>query len=94
VTMAQNVARAHVFAEAMNEVVASVYASEILDTNTCGPCIANDGREYDAIEAAIADYASGGFHACDGGPKCRGTLVFVRHEQDTSAEANPLLANP
>lgn len=91
VTMAQNAARGHVFREALHEIVADVYASEILDSNTCAPCIANDGRSYDSIEDAIADYASGGFNACDGGPLCRGTLVIVRAEQDTSPEANPLV---
>jgi len=92
VTMAQNVARTHVFAQALEQTVASIYASEILDVNTCPQCMANDGREYDSIEAAVMDYASGGFHACDGGPRCRGTLVFVRAtEIDPASSAHPLL---
>jgi hypothetical protein len=56
----------------------------LLDTNTCGPCMANDGREYGSLEAAARDYASGGFVACEGGPRCRGTLVLV-----SAAEVNP-----
>lgn len=55
-----------------------VYASELLDKNTCVPCSQLDGRLYESLDAALVDYPSGGSYAgCLGGPRCRGTLVFV-----------------
>jgi hypothetical protein len=54
-----------------------VYASELLDRNTCGPCSMVDGAEYPSLEAGRADYPTGIYRACEGGPRCRGTLVFV-----------------
>ncbi|KWW97363.1 hypothetical protein LI90_4335 (plasmid) [Carbonactinospora thermoautotrophica] len=55
-----------------------VYASELLDRNTCGPCAQVDGRTYATIDDALVDYpGGGGFRACEGGARCRGTLVFV-----------------
>lgn len=55
-----------------------VYASELLDGRTCGPCAAVDGRMYESLESALVDYPSGGsFRDCKGGSRCRGTLVFV-----------------
>lgn len=53
-----------------------IYASELLDGNTCPACADVDGREYDSLEAAREDYPLGGFARCDGGPRCRGTLVY------------------
>jgi hypothetical protein len=82
VQMAQNVGRVKAAETVADPVVP--FASELLDTNTCGPCMANDGREYGSLEAAARDYASGGFVACEGGPRCRGTLVLV-----SAAEVNP-----
>lgn len=55
----------------------AIYASELLDKNTCGPCSLVDGREYASIEAARLDYPEGRYRECAGGPRCRGTLVFV-----------------
>lgn len=55
----------------------TIYASELLDKNTCESCKAKDGAEYDSVTAAEADYPSGGYKDCKGGPKCRGTLVGV-----------------
>lgn len=67
-----------------------VYASELLDANTCGPCAVVDGRTYASLEDALVDYpGAGGFVGCDGGSRCRGTLVLVH---DT--EAAPTLDNP
>jgi hypothetical protein len=58
-----------------------VYASELLDGRQCGPCEAVDGREYASLEEALVDYpAAGGYVHCEGGPRCRGTLVFVWDE--------------
>lgn len=54
-----------------------IYASELLDGATCGPCSMVDGAEYETLERAMADYPTGTYRACEGGPRCRGTLVFV-----------------
>jgi hypothetical protein len=56
---------------------ASVYASELLDTNTCTECVAADGTEYPSVEASEADYPIGGNINCEGGLLCRGTVVAV-----------------
>lgn len=55
----------------------AVYASELLDKNTCTECTAADGTEYETIEASEADYPIGGFVLCEGGLLCRGTIVAV-----------------
>lgn len=57
-----------------------LYASEILDSNTCGPCFAEDGKEFDTLDAARGEYSSGGYDNCEGGPRCRGTIVAVYGE--------------
>ncbi len=54
-----------------------VYASELLDRKTCRPCSTVDGRNYPSMEAARLDYPNGQYVGCDGGPRCRGTLVVV-----------------
>ena len=56
---------------------ARVYASELLDGNTCGPCSLVDGREYATLEESLIDYPEGRYRLCEGGPRCRGTRVFV-----------------
>jgi hypothetical protein len=53
-----------------------VFSSEILDTNTCGPCRAVDGRTYATVAEAAADYPAG-YARCSGGSRCRGVLVFL-----------------
>jgi hypothetical protein len=61
----------------------SLYASELLDSNTCDGCTAIDGTEYTDLDAAEADYPTGGYMDCDGGPRCRGTLVGVYGEVES-----------
>lgn len=56
---------------------ATVYASEALDLNTCGPCRTKDGTEYPNLDAALVDYPGGGLASCEGRERCRGTLVAV-----------------
>lgn len=53
------------------------YASELLDRNTCGPCSFVDGVRYDTLAAAEVDYPGGIYIGCQGGARCRGTLVAV-----------------
>jgi hypothetical protein len=78
-TQAQNTARRAVMATAP---VAKIYASELLDENTCTECAGVDHREYGSVDAASSDYPAGGYHRCLGGPRCRGTLVAVYGEGD------------
>jgi hypothetical protein len=49
-------------------------AVETNDTNTCRPCKDVDGTEYTTVAEAEADYPAAGYHACDGGLRCRGYL--------------------
>lgn len=56
----------------------SAFASEILDSNTCHPCAKLDGKDYKSFTEAREDYpVGGGYVWCDGGPRCRGTLIFL-----------------
>jgi hypothetical protein len=52
-----------------------VYGSALLDTNTCGPCEDHDGEEYPSIEDAEQDYPVGGLGDCEGGLRCRCTVI-------------------
>jgi len=58
-----------------------LYASELLDQNACEECTAIDGTEYESLEDAEADYPTGGYANCEGGPRCRGTLVAVHTDE-------------
>lgn len=55
-----------------------LYASEVLDTNSCAPCRKIDGSWLcDSSDTTKADelYPSGTYIDCLGGPRCRGLLV-------------------
>jgi hypothetical protein len=80
VQSAQNSGRFQVWENVPDERPVAWYASELLDSNTCDPCAAIDGREYDSLEDATAEYPSGGYMDCLGGPRCRGTVVAVFDE--------------
>jgi hypothetical protein len=51
-----------------------LFASEILDRNTCRNCIQVDGMRLTREDAARL-YASGGYVNCLGRDRCRGTVV-------------------
>ena len=79
---AMNTGRKAVFAETPPKLI---YSSELLDESACEECVAIDGTEYETLEEAEADYPTGGFSSCLGGPRCRGTLVAVyANEGDAS----------
>lgn len=59
-----------------------IYASELLDNNTCSKCIAKDGSQYESVTDAARDYPSGGYKDCEGREKCRGVLVAVYNETE------------
>jgi hypothetical protein len=65
-----------------------IYASELLDANTCEECVALDGNQYESVADAEQDYPSGGYKDCLGGPRCRGTLVAVYPEERTEGATN------
>lgn len=75
ISAAQNEGRRTVLSVAP---AASAYvASEILDRNVCGPCRSVDGRSFDTLADASEQYPSGGYRDCQGGVRCRGTIVAV-----------------
>lgn len=49
-------------------------ASEIRDDATCEFCEKADGRRYDTLPEAQGEYPNGGYWACRGGIRCRGTV--------------------
>nr|WP_144298771.1 phage portal protein [Streptomyces sp. TLI_235] len=52
-----------------------VTATEVHDGNRCGPCSDIDGYEFPSLDEADAAYGTGGYIDCDGGIRCRGTVV-------------------
>jgi len=62
---------------------ARYFASEKNDANRCPPCADIDGREFEDLAAAQAVYGAGGYQACEGGIRCRGTVTAV---WDTTTE--------
>lgn len=81
VQMATNSARLAVFAQVPASAIAHFIATELLDANTCGPCAAIDGMEFEALTEANRFYGSGGYIDCEGGPRCRGSVVAVLDEE-------------
>lgn len=79
-TQAQNTGRREVFSQKPSV----IYASELLDQNTCEICSAVDGQEFSDLATAEKDYPTGGHKDCLGGPRCRGTLVAVYAEGDAA----------
>ncbi|MEU8756222.1 head maturation protease, ClpP-related [Streptomyces chartreusis] len=65
--------------------VARYFASEKNDANRCGPCGEIDGREFEDLTAAQAVYGAGGYQACEGGIRCRGTLTAVWETTEENA---------
>jgi hypothetical protein len=62
------------------------YASELLDTNTCSACADIDGKEFADQAEALEAYPSGGYVDCQGGERCRGTIVVVFDETTPTIE--------
>lgn len=54
-----------------------IYASSVLDVNTCPACYGIDGKEYGSVEESLEDFPAGYYIGCDGGARCRCTRVFV-----------------
>lgn len=56
---------------------AEFFASELLDGKQCDPCQGLDGKRYDSLADARLDYPEGYAARCQGGPRCRGTIVSL-----------------
>jgi hypothetical protein len=59
------------------DVPVTIYASELIDTRTCYRCDLVDGTQYASESEALGDYPNGQYDGCQGGPRCRGMLVYV-----------------
>lgn len=76
-SMAQNTARLATIAAGPR---AELVATEMHDHNSCSPCDEINGTSFgysddpDAIDRARAAYPAGGYIACEGGTRCRGTV--------------------
>ncbi len=88
-TAAQNEGRMAVLAVAPP---AEYVASEALDRNSCAPCRQIDGTRYTTLPDAREAYPSGGYTGCQGGARCRGTLVTVWPQESEQAAAGMILA--
>lgn len=68
---------------------AAIYASEVMDKNTCPPCARVDGKwignsdDPDIVAKVEAVYPNGGYVDCEGGVRCRGTIVTVYRPQQS-----------
>lgn len=64
---------------------AAYYGNEVLDKNTCKYCARVDGRWLgNDLAAAEKLYPNGGYIDCEGGVRCRGTIVAVYRPEQTS----------
>ncbi len=63
------------------------YASELNDQNTCDQCEHEDGDQFKSLAEARRDYPAGGFVGCEGGKRCRGTVVMVLPETPGQARS-------
>jgi len=77
---------------AMDHDVDEIYASELLDGNTCRACASVDGTKYEDMEEATSDYPAGYYQGCSGGARCRGSLLFLFTGGDK--KATPRMPDP
>lgn len=72
--------------------VGDIYAHEMNDRNTCRPCGAIAGQlightnDLTAVEKLYPAGLFGGYVDCEGGPRCRGTVVAVWHGDKPPAQ--------
>lgn len=82
-TAAQNAGRVATLTHAPT---GALYASEAMDTNTCGPCKAIHGRwiaNTEDLAPVWKLYPVAGYIDCKGGIRCRGTIVGVWRPKTT-----------
>ncbi|MFG1846761.1 phage portal protein family protein [Micromonospora carbonacea] len=75
-TAAQNAGRLAAL-DAADPRPAGFRAVEELDSNTCRPCRDIDGTEFTTVVEAQAAYPVAGYHACEGGLRCRGYVFPI-----------------
>lgn len=66
--------------------VGALYATEVMDRNTCEPCAEIDGRwicNTDDLAPLYKLYPVAGYRDCEGGIRCRGTVTGVWRPQTT-----------
>lgn len=71
--------------------VGALYATEVMDSNTCGPCRAIDGRwicNTDDLGPLWALYPLAGYVDCKGRERCRGTVTGAWRPQTTKDGAS------
>jgi HK97 family phage portal protein len=92
-TGAQNEARTRTFTEQPADgPIAALYASEVLDSNTCGPCRAIHGRFIATADGPETPdevrklYPQRGFVDCLGRDRCRGTIVGLWRSQTAGGD--------
>lgn len=68
---------------------ARIYASALLDRNTCPACYGVDGKEYASVEDSLEDFPAGRYVNCDGGERCRCTRVFVWPDEAPPTSGSP-----
>lgn len=79
-TGSQNEARLETFRKAPE---GALYANEVNDKNTCGPCKAINGKwlgnvsDLDEVLKLYPGGAYGGYVACEGRERCRGTVTGI-----------------
>lgn len=64
-------------AEQIEGMIKEIYASEIRDENQCAACRVIDGTRFKNLTEARKAYPNGGYHACAGGQRCRGTCIVI-----------------
>jgi hypothetical protein len=62
------------------------FGSALLDVNVCDPCREDDGREFDSLLEAELTYPVGGNKDCQGGVRCRCTIVATYPESAPSVD--------
>ena len=72
-----------------------IWASELMDGRTCRPCELVDGKDYATLAEARVEYEAGGYGACAGGARCRGTLVMIYGDPpEVAPTPEPVPAEP
>lgn len=76
-TQAQNLGRLAVYERPPQGWRVRMYADETLDGRTCKPCEEVSGTELPTPDAAALAYGGAGYIHCEGGARCRGTMIGI-----------------